>query len=95
MNSVKNLEKERDLIVENLASYSNAIAGSFCACKRGNSDNRYWQLSWAVNKKTTNRYVKSEEIGMLQKATDNFDELKKSVARIGEINRELWLRKRE
>lgn len=94
MKSVKYLEKERDEIVKSLASYSNAIAGSFCACKRGKSDNRYWQLSWAVNRKTTNRYVKPEEVDELQKAAEDFDALKKAVARIGEINRELWLKKR-
>jgi len=94
MKSVKNLKKERDEIVQSLTAYSGAIAGSFCACKRGNTGNRYWQLSWAINKKTTNRYVRPEEVDQLKKAAEDFDALKNAVARIGEINRELWLRNR-
>ena len=95
MKSIKQLENEREGLVNSLSSYGKAIAGSFCACKRGKSEGRYWQLSWAVNKKTTNRYVKPEEVEEMQKAADDFDALKMAVARIGEINREIWLIMRE
>jgi len=95
MSELELLLAEKESLLESLISCRDAIAGSFCACKRGKSENRYWQLSWAVNKKTVNRYVKPDEVELLQKGADDFDMMKKAVARIGEINREIWLSQRK
>ena len=67
-----------------------------CAkCKGGQRGHKSYRLSYKVgDKKQKVAYVRKDEIGVIEKARVEFEEVKKIIAEIGEINFLLMKEKR-
>jgi len=96
MNRLSLLLDRRDKTICQLSKFPHAIAGNLSQSQvPPRTGKYYWRLTWKEKQKTRIQYIRHEELDSIQDGVRQFANLRKSLLRLGEINRAIILLRRD
>lgn len=96
MSRLSSLLSQREKLVAQLSSFSDALAGNLSKSQvPPHTGKYYWRLTWKEQQKTRIQYIRQEEIDMIRTGVDQFAKLRKAVLQLGEVNRAIILSQRQ
>ena len=99
---MKNLNRERQVLVEKLTQYPDFVRGSVnsvcstcsrarCICQKKSSSRKAYRLTYKDrHQKTRTVYVRQEQLPMVRKMIANYARIRKTVEQLVEVNIELF-----
>jgi len=95
MSRLSSLFTQREKLVVQLSSFSDALAGNLSESQvPPRTGKYYWRLTWKEQQKTRIQYIRQEEVDLIRNGVDQFAKLRKAVLHLGEVNRAIMLLQR-
>lgn len=95
MKRVDTIKKKRDILLQKLTTYKEAVSGNlYKGAVPPGSGNFYWRITWKEKQKTKILYVRPDEQSTFSKGIKQYTQMKKILKQIGDLNRTLILLQR-